>query len=209
MFAITNLNVPERLVPSPKTSAQLACECGVDPEWMDRVCKAAAAMGLLGTEQVRAIAGTNGQQDTGVVKPGTAEQPSIGTDSNVDTDCTKDQMHKNHNITTRIIASTGRTVYSQKDPAASSAEQHRAKSSATKLYRNTATSSVLCKDHPSSVKAFVQLFEHQYAAFGHLSEGLMQGVTPYELYSGGMTFWEHLHTDEAYGIVFDEAMQVT
>eukprot|EP00877_Chromochloris_zofingiensis_P006638 jgi/Chrzof1/2227/Cz11g07130.t1 len=206
MFAITNLDVPERLVSGPKSSAQLAIECGVNSEWMDRVCKAAAAMELLGMQEVRAKPGTDGRKVTKVVKPD-AEQPSIGTDSNVDTKCTRDQMHKHHNITANITASTGQLVHSQKHPAASIPEQRTAKQSATRLYKNTAASSVLCKDHPSSVKAFVKLFEHQYGAFGYLSQGLVQGVTPYELYSGGVTFWDHLNTDEAFGTVFDEAMQ--
>eukprot|EP00877_Chromochloris_zofingiensis_P000166 jgi/Chrzof1/1014/Cz01g37050.t1 len=207
MFAVTNLEVPERLVSGPKTSAQLACECGVNPEWMDRVCKAAAAMGLLGTEEATAVAGAYGNKVTEIVKPGTVEQPSTGTDSDIDIHCTRDQMHKNRNITADIIAGTGQSLHSQKDPAASTAEQLRVQPSTTRLYKNTATSSVLCKDHPSSVKAFVKFFEHQFGAFGHLSQGLKQGVTPYELYSGGVTFWEHCSTDEALGTVFDEAMQ--
>jgi hypothetical protein len=38
----------------------------------------------------------------------------------------------------------------------------------------------------------VGLFGDHYQAFGHLSEGVRSGQTPYKLYAKGLSHWEHM-----------------
>lgn len=60
------------------------------------------------------------------------------------------------------------------------------------LYHLTALSAVLCESHVNSVKHMVLLFGDHYAPFGHLSEGVRTGQTPYKLYAGGLSHWDHM-----------------
>jgi hypothetical protein len=38
----------------------------------------------------------------------------------------------------------------------------------------------------------VGLFGDHYQAFGHLTEGVRSGQTPYKLYAKGLSHWEHM-----------------
>jgi hypothetical protein len=53
-------------------------------------------------------------------------------------------------------------------------------------------SAVLTEGHPNSVKHMVRLFGDHWQAFGRLSEGVRTGQTPYKLYSGGKSHWQHM-----------------
>jgi hypothetical protein len=59
-------------------------------------------------------------------------------------------------------------------------------------YGLTQLSAVLCESHPNSVKHMVALFGDHYGPAGCLLEGVRRGVTPYEVYSGGKSHWDHM-----------------
>lgn len=60
------------------------------------------------------------------------------------------------------------------------------------LYHITQLSAVLCESHVNSVKHMVLLFGDHFVPFSHLTEGIRTGQTPYKLYSGGLSHWEHM-----------------
>jgi hypothetical protein len=61
-----------------------------------------------------------------------------------------------------------------------------------RMYSLTQLSAVLCSSHPNSVKAMVSLFADHYAPFERLVDGVRRGETPYRLYSGGKSHWDHM-----------------
>jgi hypothetical protein len=75
------------------------------------------------------------------------------------------------------------------------------------LYKLNAVSAVLSKEHPASMSSFVRHFEDHYRDFVCLTEGVMTGKVPFQISSGGKSFWEYLAEDKAMGAVFDESMR--
>jgi hypothetical protein len=63
------------------------------------------------------------------------------------------------------------------------------------LYHLTQLSAVLCESHVNSVKHMVLLFGDHFVAFSHLTEGIRSGQTPYKLFAGGLSHWEHMRKE--------------
>lgn len=61
-----------------------------------------------------------------------------------------------------------------------------------KTYHLTDISAALCEDHPNSVKYMVQMTGDNFGAGAYLAQGIKQGKAPYTLYSGGVTYWQHM-----------------
>ena len=82
-FAVVQLGVPDKLLQDgPMTAAQLAAACGAaDAEWLERVLRAAASIGLLGVRRVPRRNRDAASPDTdaiGKVTPAAAPEPLGG-----------------------------------------------------------------------------------------------------------------------------------
>ncbi|KAF8068171.1 sfmM3 [Scenedesmus sp. PABB004] len=68
----------------------------------------------------------------------------------------------------------------------------RPRSGGEPTYALTQLSAVLCGSHPNCLKHMVSLLGDHFHAAAHLTEGVRRGVTPYAVYAGGLTHWEHM-----------------
>ncbi|WIA36480.1 hypothetical protein OEZ86_007780 [Tetradesmus obliquus] len=73
-------------------------------------------------------------------------------------------------------------------------------------YSLNGVSAALTRESPVSVANVVKMFEDQSAGYAYLAEGIRTGRVPFELWSGGQTFWQHLEANPRYAATFDAGM---
>eukprot|EP00879_Flechtneria_rotunda_P012946 GHRR01013519.1.p1 GENE.GHRR01013519.1~~GHRR01013519.1.p1 ORF type:complete len:436 (+),score=106.88 GHRR01013519.1:320-1627(+) len=187
LFALNNLGVPDALSAGPLTAAELAVKVGphTPVDWLERVLACAAAYGMLkrskcpiAMPQTATSASPAQASHKGGCKHGAAE-------SQQDTDRQRDQQQPSKSAGALCTAQVPAPVHQ---------------------YALNGVSAALVSSNPANMSAFLKLFEDHYAGYQFLSEGLKIGKVPFELWSGGKTYWQHIKDSPRHAATFNTAM---
>ncbi|GBF98937.1 hydroxyneurosporene methyltransferase [Raphidocelis subcapitata] len=205
LFTINELGVPDLLRKhGPMSGAALAAATGAHREYLERVLRAASRMGLVtmahGAER---SSSEQQQQEQQQQQQQQHEEEGKGQREAKAGKKGKQQQQRVEE------EEEGRR---EPEQAAAAARQQQARRRRGPLdlegavFGLTQLSAVLCEDHPNCVAAMVSLFSDHCGPASELLEGVRSGRTPYELWSGGRSHWDHMAAEPELLARFNRAM---
>lgn len=192
VITLTQLGVPDALEHGPKTSEQLAAELKVNQPFLERLLRLSERMGLIDiTDPPEAV--TVEAAVAAAAAAAAAADAAIGADTTTTTAVvaprgtrgSSSSGNKGRSSWSSGSSNKGRTSWSSSSVHISEGQ----------LYHLTQLSAVLCESHVNSVKHMVLLFGEHFVPFSYLTQGIKTGETPYKLYSGGLSHWEHMQKE--------------
>lgn len=175
-MVVNELGIPDLLADKgPMTAAQLAAATGAHREYLQRVLRAADRIGIVRTVRTELVSGSPAavKQQAARRRAGEAQAANQR----------RQQLRPKGKDEGRQLAAPG---------AEGRFPRGRFDLGDAVVYDLTQLSAVMTERHPNSVKAMVSLFWDHYGPAGSLLEGVKTGRTPYEVYSGGKTHWQHM-----------------
>jgi Dimerisation domain len=211
-FAVVQLGVPDKLLQDgPMTAAQLAAACGAaDAEWLERVLRAAASIGLLGVRRVPRRNRDAASPDTdaiGKVTPAAAPEPLGGHEYVFSANAATAVLSTSHPSSMAPLVRLYQYNYLSSGALGKvcvhlcqlQQQQHDIKTAGectTCCVIDVITHHIFAIDD----------IAHHNCVFAHaVLQSLQRGMTSHELQTG-TSFWAHLAADGDKGAVFDAAM---
>eukprot|EP00878_Enallax_costatus_P009061 GHUV01009473.1.p1 GENE.GHUV01009473.1~~GHUV01009473.1.p1 ORF type:complete len:426 (+),score=140.32 GHUV01009473.1:983-2260(+) len=214
LFMIVNLGIPDLLLSGPRTADDLAANIGphVHPDRLARILDFAAAVGMVNRKKIsgnarkdRKAAATPHANGFATAAAAAAADGCRGADAPA-SDGAMSQLKVG-----LLEARSSKTVLAV-DPSDQDLAAAGMPSSSSSgrgplyVYSLSATSACLTSESPVCCADMVKMFEDRSQEFACLSEAMRDGKIPFEVFSGGKLFWQHIAENPSAAKTFDLAM---